>query len=88
MTVNIASLFSLETGSRFTLGEFKSAAFLPLYAQNGKYFCTRRYLNEYHKQRSLACEKAVGEMAKHPLSYEEKMRQIKALERAEKERSW
>lgn len=43
-----------------------------------------KYLNEYHKKRSEACQKAVEEMSKHPLSYEQKMQQIKALNKASK----
>ena len=34
-----------------------------------------KYLNDYHKQSSEAAQKEVEEMAKHPLSAEEKIAQ-------------
>lgn len=36
----------------------------------------RTYLSESHRAISEACQKAVKEMAKHPLTFEEKQKQI------------
>ena len=36
----------------------------------------RTYLSESHRVISEACQRAVAEMAKHPLTFEEKKRQV------------
>ena len=36
----------------------------------------KTYLSESHKRISEACQKAVAEMARHPLSFEQKLKQI------------
>ena len=36
----------------------------------------KKYLSESHRKSSEACQKAVEEMSRHPLSYEQKLEQI------------
>ena len=37
---------------------------------------SRKYLGEFHKKYSEACQKEVAEMSKHPLSHDEFLAQI------------